>query len=302
MDLTGQKFNSLTVISLDIEYKGRDREKHWLCKCDCGNPNLKSIRGSSLKNGHSKTCGECKFYNILNKKFGRLTIRARQGEYLICDCDCGETDVKVARGHLMDGHTQSCGCLNLSKAEEKMLGKRFGKLVVLESTKGRTYKQNIIWKCQCDCGNIAYADTDVLVKGEKSSCGCLTQSKGEYFIENLLKENNLNYQKEYSFKDLVSLNGSKCRFDFYISNSYIIEFDGEQHFNFKSSGWNTEEHFIKLRENDLLKNQFCFNKGIPIIRIPYTHLDNIILEDLLLETSTFILTPEMENNYYEKFN
>ena len=36
-----------------------------------------------------------------------------------------------------------------------------------------------------------------------------------------------------------------------------------------------------------LKNKYCFDYNIPIIRIPYWHLDNICLNDLLLETTTF---------------
>ena len=42
-DLTGEKFNKLTVIKLDYERnKSQDTSKkkriYWLCKCDCGNP------------------------------------------------------------------------------------------------------------------------------------------------------------------------------------------------------------------------------------------------------------------------
>lgn len=50
-------------------------------------------------------------------------------------------------------------------------GKRFGKLVVLEETDQRKYGR-VVWKCQCDCGNMAYATSTQLISGKRTSCGC----------------------------------------------------------------------------------------------------------------------------------
>lgn len=62
-DLTGKKFGRLTVIGRDLqrdeeEYKNGTRANaHWLCKCDCGNPQIKSVTGYQLKTGHTQSCG-----------------------------------------------------------------------------------------------------------------------------------------------------------------------------------------------------------------------------------------------------
>ncbi len=50
-------------------------------------------------------------------------------------------------------------------------GKRFGRLVALEPTNRRsgTY---VVWRCQCDCGNITYAAVGNLKRGNVTSCGC----------------------------------------------------------------------------------------------------------------------------------
>ena len=59
IDLTGKKFGFLTVINL-ANTKNRNnggKEYYWLCKCDCGNEKI--IRGSTLKNGATQSCG-CK--------------------------------------------------------------------------------------------------------------------------------------------------------------------------------------------------------------------------------------------------
>lgn len=51
-DLTGQKFNYLTV----IEYVGsKNKKSMWLCECECGNQTI--VDSSSLKSGNTKACG-----------------------------------------------------------------------------------------------------------------------------------------------------------------------------------------------------------------------------------------------------
>lgn len=53
-----------------------------------------------------------------------------------------------------------------------MVGKRFGKLVVIEMEpykKGR----NKVWKCKCDCGNYASVIGYSLRNGSTKSCGCI---------------------------------------------------------------------------------------------------------------------------------
>lgn len=62
-DLTGRVFGNLTVIRQDEDYISPGGQKHavWLCQCRCGNPNTSvlRVRGLSLKNGHTKSCGHC---------------------------------------------------------------------------------------------------------------------------------------------------------------------------------------------------------------------------------------------------
>ena len=51
-DLTGKKFNRLTVIK---RVKNNKKATKWLCKCDCGN--YIEVQAGNLKNGHTKSCG-----------------------------------------------------------------------------------------------------------------------------------------------------------------------------------------------------------------------------------------------------
>lgn len=52
--------------------------------------------------------------------------------------------------------------------------------------------------------------------------------------------------------------------------------------------WNTEEKVKITQKSDKIKNRWCKNNNIPLIRIPYTHKE-ITLNDLLLETTTFLI-------------
>jgi hypothetical protein len=53
IDMTGQKFNRLTV--LEECGKTNDGKVKWLCLCDCGN--VSSVSGKHLRNGQIKSCG-----------------------------------------------------------------------------------------------------------------------------------------------------------------------------------------------------------------------------------------------------
>lgn len=53
-----------------------------------------------------------------------------------------------------------------------LVGKRFGRLVVLDDF-GTDKKQNVLWRCMCECGEFAVSTAYDLRKGRVKSCGCL---------------------------------------------------------------------------------------------------------------------------------
>lgn len=61
VDLTGQRFNYLTVIGRAQE-SAKDGNARWLCKCDCGN--MCVVRTDHLKSGNNKSCG-CKGHRMV---------------------------------------------------------------------------------------------------------------------------------------------------------------------------------------------------------------------------------------------
>lgn len=61
-DITGKKFNRLTVLSRS--HKGK-YGWYWKCRCDCGS--IKDVLSSKLSSGHTKSCGCYKSENIRPK-------------------------------------------------------------------------------------------------------------------------------------------------------------------------------------------------------------------------------------------
>jgi very-short-patch-repair endonuclease len=59
-------------------------------------------------------------------------------------------------------------------------------------------------------------------------------------------------------------------FDFYLPTiNKIIEYDGEHHF-VPVKGWGGEKKYNKIKENDEIKNEYCDDNNIELLRIPYT--------------------------------
>lgn len=254
-----------------------------------------------------------KVIDMTNQRFGKLLVleRAENDKFgkaqWLCQCDCGNQKI-INGASLRKGLTISCGCNKLEKMKQYNLehtidekGNVYGYLTVISRN---TDPENIkdgraMWNCQCRCGNVCIVSGKELRDGHTTSCGCRRQSLGEEKIENILSQNNINYAKEYlvqTRKELIYQH-HKSRFDFAIFDNnilkYFIEYDGSQHFkeNIRENGlgWNSKDSYEKTHERDLIKNQYCKENNIPLIRIPYTHLKDLCLEDLLLETSHFII-------------
>ena len=166
------------------------------------------------------------------------------------------------------------------KAIKNLKGQRFGKLIVLEITDKRINK-NVVWKCQCDCGNIVEINALDLQRGHTKSCGCL-KSSGEYLIGQILQKVNINYQTQKIFQKCLNPEHTNyLRFDFYLPDyNCCIEYDGEQHFK-SVKHFGGEEKFQRQQQLDNIKNQYCKKNNIRLIRIPYTDYNKLNSEYLL---------------------
>ena len=228
-----------------------------------------------------------KLIDLTGQRFGRLVvlerskIRKSSGEaYWFCKCDCGGYTT-VSGYHLRQGHIVSCGCYKNERSAiaktKNEVGNRYGKLTVIEYAGRNTGTKNggPMWKCLCDCGNYCEVSANALRGGHTSSCGCLRgSSKGELYIEQYLKNKNISYKSQYSFKGLYGEKKSfLLKFDFYLPDyNTCIEFQGLQHFK-SIDFFGGEEYFIIRQKNDNKKKEYCEKHNIGLLYITYE--DNI---------------------------
>ena len=275
INLIGQRFGRLQVIELvpkdQRPEKTAKRGNHWICQCDCGNKVIHYT--GELQQGDINSCG-CLSYetkkkkatNEIGNKYGKLTVLQQDntksnGVYWICECECGNI-VSVLGARLRNGHTKSCGCIR----EKNTLSpnQKIGKYTLL--TLGSKSKGHKRWVCQCECGSIRLVDESDLKQGRSRSCGCV-RSWGEQNIAKILQQHQINYIKEYSFKDLKMT--YPLRFDFAIFNNNhelvgLIEYQGEQHYNTNNPYYN--ENIVK---SDKMKQEYCQNNSINLYEIKY---------------------------------
>ena len=115
--------------------------------------------------------------------------------------------------------------------------------------------------------------------------GCVECSKGEKEIAKYLDKNNISYYRQHKFEDCRNIH--QLPFDFYIpSIRTIIEFDGKQHYE-PMSHFGGIEAYERLQINDNIKNEYCEDNYIDLVRIKYDSIDNIesILDRIFKKTT-----------------
>ena len=271
-DETGNRYGSLVVVSKSEKKSDNpnDRAIYWNCQCDCGN--VVCVKGTALRSGNTKSCGHCSRQHhddLVGEVFGKLTVLQYIGTdkwgkaKWLCQCSCGNTH-EATTNLLRTGKTTSCGCGKGGR--EDLVGLQFGRLTVKHYS--HTSNKKAFWFCECSCGGSIIVDTQSLKRKTTSSCGCLI-SRGEEQIRTILNNLQIPYSTQQTFPDLKDKN--LLRFDFSVLKNgkiYLIEFDGYQHF-YSGGGWNTEEHLKDTKRKDELKNNYCAENNIPLLRIPY---------------------------------
>ena len=235
----------------------------------------------------------------------RTTTR---GAFVICKCKCGNYTL-ISLNEFRTNHTKSCGCYNVEMHKE--IGKKIGTqtyskdyskdnsnpyYIFIKQLNEKDSANSFYWEVECRyCHKRYKAIPAQLISYNRrgtNPCPCLRfQSKGVLKILQILKNNNISYITEKTFDTCKSPKNNLLKFDFYIDNKYLIEYDGEQHFIPESFGGKTsgEERLRLQQEYDNIKNIWCKNNNIPLIRIPYTRLKELNINDLILETSNFII-------------
>ena len=122
---------------------------------------------------------------------------------------------------------------------------------------------------------IQSADNHLRGKG----CPICNESKGEIKIRKILKQFNISFTSQKRFKycsDIKSL-----PFDFYLPEHNIcIEYDGIQHFE-SIKYFGGEKSLFGVQKRDQIKNEYCKNNNIKLIRIKnIKQIENVLKKEL----------------------
>lgn len=191
---------------------------------------------------------------------------------------------QISRWSNMGSGKCPCGYCNGTKRDQEdfvdMIHRISPDLEILgQYTKARNRIKTRCTKCNFIWEPLAY---NLMSGFGCPHCNC---SKGELEIKRILDSwglENIPQKKFENCKDKLCL-----RFDFYLPNhNTAIEFDGEQHF--KPVKWyssisdeQSEKAFELVKKHDEIKDEYCYQNNINLIRIPYWDKDDI--EDILYD-------------------
>ncbi len=125
---------------------------------------------------------------------------------------------------------------------------------------------------RCKVHNCIYTTTPENVLLGHGTCPYCKETLGERNVRQWLEQNNIEYVYQHKFDDCKDT--YVLPFDFFLPNfNKLIEYDGKQHFepvDFANKGieW-AKEKFELTKHHDNIKNEYCKNNGISLLRIPY---------------------------------
>ena len=232
------------------------------CK-QCGNE--KSSISMNLT--HVEYCEKLKTYNpyvipLENYIANKIPIKHK---CLIHDCEWIVTPGSVLQG---------CGCTQcksekiidkLSKTHNEYIDELYNinsDIICLGTY--INYSTPILHKC-LNCNYEWNVSPSNILYG--FGCPQCSISHGEKAIKNYLDNNNVKYIIQKKFDDCKDI---RCLpFDFYLCDlNKCIEYDGKQHFQ-PIEFFGGEESYKTLQYHDLIKNKYCEENNIPLLRIPY---------------------------------
>ena len=215
------------------------------------------LLSKEYKNANTDILVECPKGHIFKTRFGRFKNGAR-----------------CQKCHLMNNNlstTHTCEYI------EKQLSLKGYKLLSTEYVNAHS-------RILIECPEGHKFETKYNSFQQGCRCPHCNESKGERETSQILHELNIKYIKQYRFED--------CKFkytlpfDFYLPDYNIcIEYDGELHYEISKHHGGLDK-FIDTKIRDTVKNEYCKNNNIKLIRIPYWEFSNIkeiIINELKLQ-------------------
>ena len=165
------------------------------------------------------------------------------------------------------------GCPKCGKrapvSEEELVERLANESVELVGEYKGSTQLKALFRCK-RCGHEWYSKVNNIITGRR--CPSCKKSHGEEKIEQYLSTSNIEFIREYVFKDCCD--EAMLRFDFFLPDkNTCIEFDGRQHYvptkfnNCSNEAAMTQ--FEKQQKHDKIKEEYCSRHNLKLLRIPY---------------------------------
>lgn len=128
-----------------------------------------------------KLIGQKFNHGVVIEFLGADRKRKRNGLLWKLECLCGNT-YEATTTDLTCDRKKSCGCHRKHarlKRLQNTVGRRYGKLVVVDTTEDRNSSGVLYRRCKCDCGNYKHVTQSNLTSGNVTSCGCNKNLQGK---------------------------------------------------------------------------------------------------------------------------
>lgn len=250
----------------------------------------------------------------IGDKYNRLTIlgRAKGSEkynntYVYAICNCKDHNIiKAQLNKIKKGNTQSCGCYHKECATKlgqsaalNLLGEIIGDFKIIKKTDERD-SEAVVWLGECiHCGKIRKISTryihDLINHPHVCTCQRRNGSAFERKVDEILTNNNITFEREVTFDELkYEETNQHPRYDFLLPQyNCIIELHGEQHYKEGRGFFKQKLSLEDTKARDAIKQSWAIQNGYKYIVIPYTQQNNITINDLLPDTSYFLIKEDM---------
>ena len=224
-----------------VHLANKKSEEQYVNDVNIINPNIVVLE--SYINNSTPILHKCIIHNI-EWKAHPASILHGSGCY-----ECGMEKLKIATTKTNEQYIKELNNVNSN-------------IVVLEKYIGANTP--ILHKCLID-GYQWYAQPSNILFGK--GCPQCKESRGERQVRQWLDNHKIMYNKQYKFDDCQD--AKPLPFDFYLPDyNVLIEYDGKQHFE-PVEYFGGQESFEKTVKHDNIKNEYCKNNGIQLLRIPY---------------------------------
>lgn len=226
---------------------------------------------------------------IALEKVVKLDNNGKVTTYIKCKCPIHDYefltragDLRAGKGCKICGHEKTINKQRLTLEKVKLLLKE--KNDNIEIISNEYIDNNTKLLCRCKKCNYEWYISWGNLQSLKTCPKCMG-SHGEKEIINYFKKNNIPYKYQYRFDDCKD--ERTLPFDFYLPQyDLCIEYDGQLHY--ESARYIKDEDIMdyklkKQQEHDKIKDNYCKDKNIKLLRIPYWEFNKIekILKDTL---------------------